>query len=206
MSANTTSDAENSWSVLSYDNDNNDIGSSTSFKNKPFNFYVHRAGRTDHTACPAGCDSIMVLLPCPTLKRNKELASMPKDEAIEAYREQFNDDVINDARDAVLQRLSVLEGLENLNDLILHEVIDTPVDYANDYNVGAGVPFGLSHGLGQLSLTRPGAELNSLKNVLFVGASSRPGNGVPLVLIGSRQVAKKAIEKLKMIQLMSKGS
>ena len=143
MSANTTSDAENSWSVLSCDNDNNDIGSSTSFKNKPFNFYVHRAGRTDHTACPAGCDSIMVLLPCPTLKRNKELASMPKDEAIEAYREQFNDDVIIDARDAVLQRLSDLEGLENLNDLILHEVIDTPVDYANNYNVGAGVPFGL---------------------------------------------------------------
>ena len=37
---------------------------------------------------------------------------MPKDEAIEVYRKRFNDDVINDTRDTVLQRLSVLEGLE----------------------------------------------------------------------------------------------
>ena len=91
----------------------------------------------------------------------------------------------------------MLEGLENLDDLILDEVIDTPTTYADYYNVGAGVPFGLSHGLGQLSLTRPGAECKSHNNVLFVGASSRPGNGVPLVLIGTKQVASKAIEKLK---------
>jgi hypothetical protein len=37
-----------------------------------------------------------------------------------------------------------------------------------------------SHGLGQLSLTRPAHECNTHDNVLFVGASSRPGNGVPV--------------------------
>lgn len=32
-----------------------------------------------------------------------------------------------------------------------------------------------SHGFGQLSLTRPSAECKEFGNVLFVGASSRPG-------------------------------
>ena len=196
MSANTTSDAEDSWAVLR-DDDIQSTSTSSSMKGTPFNFYVHRAGMTDNTACPSGCDSIMVLLPCQGLVRQKELASLPRKEAMEAYKQQFNTDVINDAREAVLDRLSVLKGLENLDELILNEVIDTPQTYADYYNVGAGVPFGLSHGLGQLSLTRPGAECKSQNNVLFVGASSRPGNGVPLVLIGSKQVARKATEKLK---------
>lgn len=179
MSANATSDAERSWATL------------------PFNFYVHRAGKTDPTACRPGCDSIMVLVPCPTLTRDERLASLPRDEAIDAYKRQFDREVVDDARDAVFQRLSVLEGLENLEDSILDEVVDTPGSYADYYNVGAGVPFGLSHGLGQLSVTRPAPECKTHGNVLFVGASSRPGNGVPLVLIGSRQVAKKAVDKLR---------
>ena len=33
-------------------------------------------------------------------------------------------------------------------------------------------------------------------NVLFCGASSRPGNGVPLVLLGAKQVAEVAVKQL----------
>ena len=50
---------------------------------------------------------------------------------------------MNDAREAVFQRLSVLDGLENIEDFILDEVVDTPASYADYYNVGAGVTFGL---------------------------------------------------------------
>jgi len=198
MSADTIQDAEKSWAVLRGDDDLiDDNASCVSMRGKPFNFYVHRAGMTDDSACPPGCDSIMVLVPCPTLVRSNDLASLPRDEAMEVYKAQFGEDYVEDVRSAVLERLSVLNGLENLQDAILDEVVDTPASYADCYNVGAGVPFGLSHGLGQLSLTRPAAECKSYNNMLFVGASSRPGNGVPLVLIGSRQVAKKAVEKLK---------
>ena len=208
MSANTTNDAEASWAVLR-GNARNDL--SSSMKGRPFNFYVHRAGKTDDSASPPNCDSIMVLLPCPTLARNEDLASLPRDEAIEIYKQQFSEGLIDDAREAVLQRLSVLKGLENLRDAILDEVVDTPGSYADYYNVGAGVPFGLvghdmsmhfffmvwcltipfslphslvgreqSHGLDQLSLTRPAPECKTHNNVLFVGASTRPGNGVPV--------------------------
>ncbi|KAL3810447.1 hypothetical protein ACHAXA_010377 [Cyclostephanos tholiformis] len=202
MSANTTSDAVESWAVIR--DDDHDMSTKLShrvflpMKGRPFNFYVHRPSMTDITACPPGCDSIMVLVPCPPLRREGRLASLPRSEAIDEYKCQFDADFIDDVRDAVFQRLAVLKGLENIRDSILNEVVDTPGTYADYYNVGAGVPFGLqSHGLGQLSLTRPGSECKTHENVLFVGASSRPGNGVPLVLIGSRQVAKKAVDKLK---------
>ena len=54
-----------------------------------------------------------------------------------------------------------------------------------------------SHGFAQLSLTRPGPKSTGLPNVLYCGASTRPGNGVPLVLIGAKQVAEKAVFSLR---------
>jgi phytoene desaturase (3,4-didehydrolycopene-forming) len=201
MSAKDSEAAVSSWCVLrdGAETDKTDSSSTKpSLKDRPFNFYVHRASHTDETAAPSGCDSIMVLVPCKGLVRKPELASLPREEAISKYKEQFNEDLISDVREAVFERLSVLKGLEeSLHDNLLDEVIDTPGTYADYYNVGGGVPFGLSHGLGQLSLTRPGAKPSTHDNTLFVGASSRPGNGVPLVLIGAKLVAQKAIKTLQ---------
>eukprot|EP00957_Ditylum_brightwellii_P163225 12428967-Ditylum_brightwellii.AAC.1 len=175
LCANSREEAEQSWSVLRNDNDgdNNKYG-----KKKPFNFYVHRASETDPTAAPEGCDAIMILVPCKTLLRNKDLAKLPRKEAIEKYKDQFDDDFISNMRNEVLERLAVVvdknddndDVMKNLRQHILHEVIDTPASYADFYNVGAGVPFGLSHGFGQLSLTRPSAQSKDIENVLFVGA------------------------------------
>lgn len=200
MSAKDSKAAVSSWSVLrDADTEGDTRSAKTPLKGQPFNFYVHRASYTDETAAPPGCDSIMVLVPCRGLVREPDLGLLPRDEAISKYKQQFDVDLINDVREAVIERLSVLEGFEFLHDNLLDEVIDTPGTYADYYNVGGGVPFGLSHGLGQLSLTRPGAEPKTHGNVLFVGASSRPGNGVPLVLIGAKLVAQKAIKKLQRI-------
>ena len=145
LCANSTSDAEGSWAALRGDDGGGAAATprASSMVGTPFNFYVHRAGETDPTACPPGCDSIMVLVPCPALTRDERLAFLPRDEAIDAYKRQFGREVVDDARDAVFRRLSVLGGLENLVDSILDEVVDTPGLYADYYNVGAGVPFGL---------------------------------------------------------------
>lgn len=110
---------------------------------EPFNFYVHRATKTDPSAAPEGCDSIMVLVPCSTLTHQEEYANLPRAEAIEMYKEQFNEEVISAARNAVLQRLSALKSLEDLRDHILDEVVDTPATYGDLYNIGAGTPFSL---------------------------------------------------------------
>ena len=126
---------------------------------------------TDETACPPGCDSIMVLVPCPTLMRNKDLASLPRHKAIEAYKQQFDEDLINDARDAVFERLSVLEGLENVQDLILNEVVDNPATYADYYNVASGAPFGLVSVIHHLLLC---FFLTYLLIISFLGTKTEP--------------------------------
>jgi phytoene desaturase (3,4-didehydrolycopene-forming) len=190
MVAGSRPQAELSWKTLR--DNNGDVDETT-----PFNFYVHRASKTDPSAAPSGCDSIMVLVPCRTLLRDKECAKMPRDEAMNKYKEQFSDEVVSRARQAVFHRLAAIDTLKDLEKDIIDEVVDTPATWADQFNVGAGTPFALSHGFAQLSLTRPGPASAPVSNVLFCGASTRPGNGVPLVLIGAKQVAKKAISALQ---------
>lgn len=186
--------AESSWSTIRH---NDPSVSSFDDDAYPFNFYVHRASKTDESAAPGECDSIMILVPCSTLKRDKDLSKLQRDTSISGYKKQFNDEFVSKVRARVLSRLGVLDGLKDLKDHIVDEVIETPAQYADYYNLAAGTPFALSHGFGQLSITRPSHQSKVLDNVLFVGASTKPGNGVPLVLIGAKQVANKAMEKLK---------
>jgi phytoene desaturase len=175
----------------------NTLRSNAKFQ-EPFNFYVHCPSKTDPSACPEGCETIMVLVPCQTLLRDKSLATLPREEALREYRRQFDDTAIETMRAAVLKRMRCVA--DNLENAIISETVDTPATYADNYNLGAGTPFGLSHGLAQLSLFRPSQPSSAtdaiLPNVLYCGASTRPGNGVPLVLVGAERVAQQAIKQL----------
>lgn len=186
--ANSRSDSERSWSTLRN-------GQET--ERFPFNFYVHRACATDKSAAPDGCDSILVLVPCGTLTRDTELAEGGREHSIKEYKKQFDAGFQSRIKEKVLKRLSVLSGLEDLGSHIVHENVDTPGQYADNYNLAAGTPFALSHGFGQLSVTRPSQQSRDVENVFFVGASTRPGNGVPLVLLGAKQVADKVVRKIQ---------
>lgn len=142
----------------------------------------------------------MVLVPYATLSRRPSYSLLGRDEAIKKYATQIDKNTVNRIRDAVIHRMGIIKSLKNLRANILDEVVDTPVTYADQYNVAAGTPFALSHGLRQLSIARPGAEQPGVpSNVIFCGASSRPGNGVPLVLVGARLAAEKSIKKLKVM-------
>jgi phytoene desaturase (3,4-didehydrolycopene-forming) len=131
------------------------------------------------------------------LTREPAYQNLPRDEAIQNYKHQFTDDLIQSVKGAVLQRLGAIKSLRNLESHIIGELVDTPATYADHYNLAAGTPFGLSHGLGQLSLTRPGPAFLPVKNTVAVGASARPGNGVPLVLVGAKISSELAIKKLR---------
>ena len=55
------------------------------------------------------------------------------------------------------------------------------------YNLDQGAAFGLSHGLDQLGWFRPSNKHGrGAEGLYYVGASTHPGNGVPLVLTGAR--------------------
>lgn len=144
MVANSRSQAEASWQVLRRRQEDDVDGSSVGpDSDKSFNFYVHRPAKTDPSAAPPGCDSIMVLVPCRTLLRDDDCARLSRDEAMGIYKEQFSEKVVSDVRTAVLKRMAAVGSLQDLEQHIVHEVVDTPATWADQYHLAAGTPFGL---------------------------------------------------------------
>jgi phytoene desaturase (3,4-didehydrolycopene-forming) len=184
---------EESWSVL-----RDASTSSFDFEDAEFNFYVHRPMATDSTAAPQGLDAILILVPCPTLLRDPANMHLSRDESIAAYKNQISQGSINILRRKVIQRLTAIPSLATFgSDDILDEHVDTPGTYADRFHCGAGSPFALSHGFKQLSLARPGPTSQKHHKLIFTGASVRPGNGVPLVLIGAKGAEEAILSKLR---------
>ena len=196
LSAASKREAVQSWTAVR----KNKRATMAAEEDAPFNFYVHRASKTDETAAPAGTDSIMVLVPCETLERKEENANLDREEAIAKYKEQFDGDYVDELRSAVLKRLGAIPSLQGMESNIIDEVVDTPATYSDYYNVGSGTPFALSHGFAQLSLTRPSPKFRKSNNTFFVGASTRPGNGVPLVLLGAKAIAGQVVNAVSSIK------
>ena len=140
------------------------------------NFYVHVPSKTDPTAAPPGHESIMVLLPVANMK---DLSSM------DSYEE-----LVSTGREFVLEFMAEATGQDFETSIVSERTID-PVEWRQRYGLKYGAAFGLSHGLDQLSLFRPPAEESNISGLFFAGASTRPGNGVPLVMIGSRLVSER---------------
>jgi phytoene desaturase len=143
-------------------------------------FYIHVPNRTDPAAAPEGCDDLMVLVPVGCLY--EEL-----DQDFEALRSR--------AKETVLERLVKL-GITDLEAHITHEVSYTPHDWREMFNLARGAAFGLGHNFTQVGYLRPQNRHGRYKNLYFCGASTHPGTGVPIVLIGAglmeERIAKEA--------------
>jgi phytoene desaturase (3,4-didehydrolycopene-forming) len=162
---------------------------------KQHNFYCHNPVFTDPTCAPAGGSSIMVLLPVANIN---EQARMCKKRGLPVPTEE---EMVAAGREAILRRFEEA-GHGDLRTHIKHESVTTPTQWREKFNIKHGAVFGLSHGLTQLAAFRPPvrtgiAALDSPEcdGLHFVGASTRPGNGVPLVLMGVK-VAFDAIIKM----------
>jgi phytoene desaturase len=83
---------------------------------------------------------------------------------------------------------------ENIEDLIEIEHRFYPDDFIKRYNILNGATFGLSHNLMQSAFFRPPNYEPKIKDLYYVGASTQPGGGLPVVLASSMAVVK-LIEK-----------
>lgn len=137
-------------------------------------FYAVVASRTAPEMAPEGMDSLFVLVPVPHIS--------PK---------------VNWARDGEAFRQKVYDlleercGIENVREHTIYEKIRTPLDWQTDYNLEEGAAFGIGHGIFQIGYFRPPMASESVDGLYFVGASTRPGTGVPLVTIGAKLVAER---------------
>ena len=143
-------------------------------------FYIHAPVRTDPTAAPVNEDSVSVIVPIGHLDEKN-----PQDwEKLKKL-----------ARVEVLKRLSA-EGFADLEDHIKFEICYTPVAWKSIFNVSHGSVFGsIGHNIIQMGYFRPHNRHNRYKNLYFVGGSTHPGNGVPLVLLSAKLTSERILKE-----------
>ncbi|MCZ7602066.1 MAG: hypothetical protein M5R37_04325 [Melioribacteraceae bacterium] len=69
-----------------------------------------------------------------------------------------------------------------------------PDDWANALNLYKGSGLGLAHDIDQVGAFRPSNKDEEFSNLYYVGASTTPGTGLPMVIISSKLVTER-IEK-----------
>ena len=144
-------------------------------------FYVHAPVRTDASAAPAGEDTLMVLVPAGHLD-----ATIAQDwHALQAR-----------ARSAVIRRLAASVGIVDLEQHLKFEVSYTPRDWFSMYNLAKGAAFGLSHNFMQVGYLRPHNRHHRYSNLYFVGSSTHPGTGLPMVLLSARLTTERILKEI----------
>lgn len=157
--------------------------------NEP-SFYVHAPARTDPGAAPSGQDTLFVLVPVGHL-----------DEA----SSQDWDMLQSRARSIVLDRLAKM-GLADLEEHLKFEISYSPHDWKDQYNLAKGSAFGLSHDFWQVGYLRPQNRHRRYRNLYFVGSSTHPGTGLPMVLISARLTTERILKEMGEPRLLSSPS
>lgn len=145
-------------------------------------FYVHAPVRTDPSAAPENHDTLSVIVGIGHLDETKN-------QEWNKFRKI--------TRDAVIGRLKKA-GLTDIEEHIKHEICYPPKTWESAYHVSRGSVFGsLSHSLFQMGYFRPHNRHNKYKNLYFVGGSTHPGNGIPMVLLSARLTAERIMKEEK---------
>jgi phytoene desaturase len=140
--------------------------------------YVHAPARLDASMAPEGEDTVIGIVPVGHMSENGE-----QDWA--AIRDE--------ARQHVFRRLRSI-GITDLEEHIKFEVNYTPLSWKKRYNLMKGSTHGLCHNLTQLAYFRPSNRHARYHNLYFVGASTRPGTGLPTAMVSGRLAAERILD------------
>lgn len=141
--------------------------------------YVHVPTRTEPGLAPPGHDCVYVLVPC----------------AVTGCGPRWRDGDAARLRERALDVLARL-GVPDARSRIVTERMVGPDDWRELYNLARGSTFGIAHDLLQVGVFRPANRHRSLRNLYFVGASTQPGGGVPMVVLGARLVADRVAAEI----------
>jgi phytoene desaturase len=142
-------------------------------------FYLCAPSRTDRSVAPSGCEALFVLVLAPSQDPARPIAWSVEGPRVEAR---------------MLERLERF-GLDGLRRHIVARRTFTPDDFTHAFGNTRGEAFGLSHGFRQIGYFRPHNRHRRLANLYFVGQSTHPGCGLPMVLISARCVAERVVEE-----------
>jgi phytoene desaturase len=142
--------------------------------------YVHAPARLDPALAPPGQDTLTAIVPVGHMSENGE---------------QNWAELRAEARKQVLRRLQTL-NITDLESHIKFEVTYTPPAWRKHYNLVKGATHGLAHTLTQLAYFRPSNRHPHYRNLYFVGASTRPGTGMPTAMVSGRLAAERIVDEL----------
>jgi phytoene desaturase len=140
---------------------------------KPY-YYVNVNSKFNKESAPEGCESLFILCPVPDLRYKPDWSD----------REILADNIIAD--------LSERADYDIASSTITRTIYD-PTDWEKAFNLHRGSGLGLAHDLNQMGAFRPRNYDEKYPNVFYVGASTTPGTGLPMVVISSRLVTERIL-------------
>jgi phytoene desaturase len=139
---------------------------------KPY-YYVNVSSRSNPESAPPGCENLFILCPVPDMR----------------YKPDWSD--AGALADNIITDLGERIGAD-LHANTLTKTIMSPVEWRDQFNLYQGSGLGLAHGLNQVGGLRPANKDELFSNLYYVGASTLPGTGLPIVVISS----KLAVERI----------
>lgn len=138
-------------------------------------YYVNVSTKSTPECAPEGCENLFILCPVPDMR----------------YKADWSD--ANQLADRIIADLGRRVGYDIAGN-ILTKTIYTPVDWRDMFNLYQGSGLGLAHGLNQVGGLRPKNKDEKFKNLYYVGASTVPGTGLPIVVISSRLATERILK------------
>ncbi|MBE0673608.1 MAG: phytoene desaturase [Bacteroidales bacterium] len=150
--------------------------SSKIFRNKikldsPY-YYVNANSKFNTGSAPEGCENLFILCPVPDLRFKPDWSD----------REWLADVIIDD--------ITARTGYDIRSNLMTKVVLD-PLDWENMFALYRGSGLGLGHKITQVGAFRPSNKDEEFRNLFYVGASTVPGTGLPMVMISSKLTAER---------------
>ena len=146
----------------------------------PASIYVCKPSATDTTVAPEGCENLFVLVP------------VPADTTIgHGGDEGAGSPAVERAVDAAIDQVASWAGVPDLRERVRVRHTVGPEDFARRYHAWQGGALGLEHTLRQSAFFRPGNTSAKVDGLLYAGASTTPGVGLPMCLISAELVLKR---------------
>ncbi|GGR65528.1 phytoene desaturase [Nocardioides luteus] len=146
----------------------------------PASIYVCKPSETDSTVAPEGCENLFVLVPVPS---DTSIGSGGDDGA--------GSETVERTADAAIDQIASWAGVPDLRDRIRVRHTVGPEDFATRYHSWRGGALGLEHTLRQSAFLRPRNASARVDGLLYAGASTVPGVGLPMCLISAELVLKR---------------
>ena len=142
-------------------------------------FYMYCPSRIDHSVCGDSKEILNIMIRVPNL---------------EYENIEWNERLVKNFRDKVMQSITKIKGMEDIEENIIYEKYLTPKDMETNFNAYKGCAFGIAHNISQIGYLRPHIKSKSVKNLYFIGSSTHPGNGASVIVKGSKLIADEIIK------------